>query len=131
MKIKRNLSLFLVMASLILSFGSIGTQNVIPTSVTPGTELVDLGNGQIIEVGPDEVLETFSLSDLSGSQDAEYIYWQFTFFALIALDILGKKPDKPLVFLEDIKHEGKLQKWLDDRNWVNFWYAISNSNGNL
>ena len=64
MKIKRNLSLFLVMASLILSFGSIGTQNVIPTSTTPGAELVDLGDGQIIEVGPDEVLESFSLSDI-------------------------------------------------------------------
>ena len=59
------------MASIILSFGSLGTQNVIPTSVAPGVELVDLGDGQIIEVGPDEVLETFSLSDVPSTLEGE------------------------------------------------------------
>ncbi len=64
MKIKKNLSLFLVIASLILSIGSIGNQFSIPNSPSLGTELVDVGDGQFIEVGPDEILETFSLSDI-------------------------------------------------------------------
>ncbi len=59
------------MASLILSFGAIGTQNVIPTSVAPGVELVDLGDGQIIEVGPDEVLESFPLADIPSTIEGQ------------------------------------------------------------
>ncbi|MFW9815684.1 MAG: hypothetical protein ACFFEW_07125, partial [Candidatus Thorarchaeota archaeon] len=71
MKIKRNLSLFLVMASLILSFGSLGTQNNISSSSVSGSELVNLGDGQFIEVGPDEVLETYSLSDVPTTLEGE------------------------------------------------------------
>ncbi|MFW9964407.1 MAG: hypothetical protein ACFFCX_12625, partial [Candidatus Sifarchaeia archaeon] len=62
MKVKKNLSLFLVMASLILSFGLIGTNSSNYQTPNHGSELVDIGNGQYIEVGPDEVLETFSIS---------------------------------------------------------------------
>ena len=67
--------------------------------------------------------ETFIITDLKGLQSEKYLYWQFTFFALIALDMLGKRPDKPLIFLESIMHERKLQKWFEDRNWTDFWYA--------
>ncbi|MHA2199189.1 MAG: hypothetical protein ACXABN_04885 [Candidatus Thorarchaeota archaeon] len=71
MKVKRNLSLFLVMASLILSFGALGIQNVAPSSTTSGPELVDLGDGQYIEVGPYEVLESFSLSEVPTTLEGE------------------------------------------------------------
>ena len=71
MKFKKNLSLFLVIASLILSIGSIGNQYSIPNSPSLGTELVDVGDGQFIEVGPDEILETFSLSDIPSTFEGE------------------------------------------------------------
>ncbi|MFW9837827.1 MAG: hypothetical protein ACFFE7_09925 [Candidatus Thorarchaeota archaeon] len=71
MKIKRNLSLFLVVASLVLSFGSIGTQHFLRSPNVLTSELVDIGDGQFIEVGPDETLETFSLSDVPTTLEGE------------------------------------------------------------
>jgi hypothetical protein len=59
------------MASLILSFAAIGSQNVIPISTIPSVEMVDIGDGQYIEVGPDEVLETFSLSEVPATLEGE------------------------------------------------------------
>ena len=64
MKVKRTLFLFLVMASLLVSFGAPMTNNSDPTSSTSGARQVDLGNGQTIEVGPDEVLDSYSLSEV-------------------------------------------------------------------
>ncbi|MFW9870629.1 MAG: hypothetical protein ACFFEL_13465, partial [Candidatus Thorarchaeota archaeon] len=64
MKVKRNLVLFLVLASLILSFGSSNTRDGVSNTTNSSSELVDLGDGQYIEVGPDEVLESFTLSEV-------------------------------------------------------------------
>jgi len=64
MKVKKNLSLLFVITSLILSFGLIGTNSNIHQSNSQPSRVVDVGNGQFIEVGPDEVLETFSLSEI-------------------------------------------------------------------
>ncbi|MFW9927437.1 MAG: hypothetical protein ACFFDM_11850, partial [Candidatus Thorarchaeota archaeon] len=64
MKVKRNLALFLVLASLILSFGSHYTRDGVSNTINSSSELVDLGDGQYIEVGPDEVLESFALSEV-------------------------------------------------------------------
>jgi len=64
MKIKKNLSLLLVFASLILSFGLIGNTNFAQSNDSGATKLVDVGDGQYIEVGPDEILESYSLSSI-------------------------------------------------------------------
>ena len=71
MKVKRNLFLFLVMASLLVSLGAPMTHNATPTSSSPGANQVDLGNGQTIEVGPDEVLNSYSLSEVPTTVSGE------------------------------------------------------------
>ncbi len=71
MKIKKNLSLFLVVASLMLSFGLIGNTNFAQLPDAESSQLVDIGGGQYIEVGPDEILESFSLSDIPTTIEGE------------------------------------------------------------
>ena len=67
---KRNFGLLLVVASLVLSMGSIEMQNFgFPTN--SDSQLVDIGDGQFIEVGPDEKLETYSLSDVPTTLEGE------------------------------------------------------------
>ena len=71
MKVKRTLFLFLVMASLLLSLAAPMTHNATSTSSEPGARQVDLGNGQTIDVGPDEVLNSYSLSEVPTTVSGE------------------------------------------------------------
>lgn len=61
--------------------------------------------------------------DLSGDQDNHYLSWQTTFFAVIALDMLGKKPNHDLAFLDSYGDAEVRRGWLEARNWGNFWYS--------
>jgi hypothetical protein len=66
----------------------------------------------------------FDASDLVGSHSPDYIEWQFTFFALVALDGFGVTPTYPLVALEPLRaSETALDEWLASREWGNFWYC--------
>ena len=64
MKVKRRLTLLLLMASLVLSIGSVLPHSIDSNSSSSGTQMVDVGDGQYIEVGPDEILESYSLSEV-------------------------------------------------------------------
>lgn len=65
----------------------------------------------------------FKSTQLIGRQSEEYIKWQFTYFSLIALDMLGVRPKKPLKFLNKFIERKNLIEWLDKRNWIDFWYS--------
>lgn len=65
----------------------------------------------------------FKKEQLSGLQSSEYIEWQFTFFSLIALDMLGILPQNELGFLAPFQEKDFLVRWLDNRNWDDFWYC--------
>ncbi len=67
--------------------------------------------------------KNFSSEQLSGLQSIEYIEWQFTFFSLIALDMLGISSKTGLHFLEPFQEYKYLEQWLDTRNWTDFWYC--------
>lgn len=55
--------------------------------------------------------------------EEEYILWQFTYFATIALDMLGESPPSPFDFLTDLKNRESLEKWLNKQDFKNFWYT--------
>ena len=61
--------------------------------------------------------------DLTGSHDLNYISWQCTYFSLIALDMLESVPRHPLRFLTPFMDGVTCKKWLEQRNWSNFWYS--------
>lgn len=65
----------------------------------------------------------FDVDGLSGLQSRDYIEWQFTYFALIALDMLGSTPEKKIYFIEPFQDLEILKTWLDKRNWNDFWYS--------
>lgn len=65
----------------------------------------------------------FRVDDLVGSHDATYLDWQFTYFSLIALDMLGAASDQPLAFLAEFKQSSFLAAWLESREWDRFWHA--------
>lgn len=51
----------------------------------------------------------------------DYIFPQFTYFTLIALDILGiNNLETP--FIENYLNEVNLKKWFQSLDWGNFWY---------
>lgn len=58
-----------------------------------------------------------------GSHSREYVQWQMTFFSLIALDMLGARPDLPLQFLTPYKDGDRVERWLVTRKWDDFWYS--------
>jgi len=68
--------LYVILVLLPLMVGSLSLDLQIMSAIPDGngSRLVDVGNGQFIEVGPDEVLRTYSLSDfqteMQGSGDA-------------------------------------------------------------
>ncbi len=64
----------------------------------------------------------FRVEDLrKDGHKEDYITFQFTFFSLIALDILGTRFDK-LPFLEKYLDENYLRAWFDGLDWKKFWY---------
>jgi len=65
----------------------------------------------------------FCRNQLSGLQSTEYIEWQFTFFSLIALDMLGVQPKNELHFLKVFQEKDYIVQWLDSLNWDDFWYC--------
>jgi hypothetical protein len=77
-----------------------------------------LTNGEFLD-------NQFTVQDLRGRQTEQYIKWQFTFFSLTALDMLGEAPSHDISFLDDYLSEINLKKWLSDRDFIDFWY-ISN-----
>jgi len=51
----------------------------------------------------------------------DYIQLQFTYFTLIALDILGVRFQE-LTFMKPFLKEESLEEWFQQLNWGNFWY---------
>lgn len=68
----------------------------------------------------------FSINDTVGSHNKDYIYWQFTYFSLHALDILDYNAKYKLNFIEKFKDTEVLAKWLAERKWDNFWLESNN-----
>lgn len=66
---------------------------------------------------------SFLPEDAEGSQTPDYLRWQFSFFALAALDQLGVEPAHGLAFLAPWLRDEYLQDWLVQRNWDNFWLS--------
>lgn len=58
-----------------------------------------------------------------GSHAKDYVEFQKTFFSLIALDMLGLSPSAPLRFMKQFENGTRLRDWLENRNWINFWYS--------
>lgn len=66
----------------------------------------------------------FQLEDLRGIHHPDYIAWQFTFFAVSALDWLGEPLKTRLSFMDGLAASGeRVKAWLAARNWNDFWYA--------
>jgi len=61
--------------------------------------------------------------DLKGEHTPEYVLWQQSYFALHALDSLGKSPLRPLKFVEPFVEPARAVQWLRERDFRNFWYA--------
>lgn len=66
----------------------------------------------------------FRKEDLRGTHREDYIAWQFTFFAVSALDWMGVSPNARMSFVDELAYSRRAMKaWLAARNWDNFWYA--------
>ena len=65
----------------------------------------------------------FNSEQLQGQQDELYVKWQFTFFALCALECLDAKPQSNLAFLDKYLDDKCLSEWFAELNWSNFWYC--------
>lgn len=65
----------------------------------------------------------FSRSQLIGRQSDEYLKWQFTFFALAALDMLEVRPVHENVFLRDFQDPDFADAWLMRQDFDDFWYG--------
>lgn len=65
----------------------------------------------------------FNADDLQGRQTEKYLRWQFSFFALTALDMLGAPSRSPLMFLNEYLHEEGLRGWLGRLDFHDFWYG--------
>jgi len=66
--------------------------------------------------------DIFDMMDVKGFEE-EYILWQFTYFATIALDMLNETLPFSFNFLTDLKNIGALEKWLNNQDFKNFWYT--------
>jgi len=64
----------------------------------------------------------FAIQNL-GKFDADYLRWQSTYFATIAIDMLGFKPKYNFDFLEKYKNNEYLEKWFTNLNFKNFWLS--------
>ena len=54
----------------------------------------------------------FDGADLQGRQNEQYLLWQFSFFSLTALDMLGQIPDHDLQFLDEYLSVETVERWL-------------------
>lgn len=70
-------------------------------------------NGLVID-------KTFDLNN-QGHHKNDYVTYQFTFFTLIALDILGVKYDQ-LDFMSPFLNKESLLAWFAGLEWGRFWY---------
>lgn len=66
---------------------------------------------------------SFRPDDTTGSHTPEYLKWQFTYFSLIALDLMETAPAHPPAFMRPFHDGDALEQWWNRRNWVNFWYG--------
>lgn len=66
--------------------------------------------------------DNFDIKQTVGFEE-EYIFWQFTYFATIVLDMLGEKPQYSFNFLTDLKIRKSLEKWLKNQDYRNFWHS--------
>lgn len=64
----------------------------------------------------------FDIKETEGFEE-EYILWQFTYFATIALDMLNETLPFSFNFLAKLKNKGMLEKWLNKQDFKNFWYT--------
>ena len=55
--------------------------------------------------------------------DEEYILWQFTYFATMAMDMIEEKPQYSFGFLADLKDEESMKRWLRKQDFRDFWYT--------
>lgn len=61
---------------------------------------------------------------LSGkTHDLEYVSWQMTDFALLALGDIEESPLHPFHFMEDFENDSQLLKWIENLRWTDPWYA--------
>lgn len=65
----------------------------------------------------------FDVHDLQGRQTEKYLKWQFTFFSLTALDMLGQTPDNDLIFIDDYLTEETVERWMSEIDFKDFWYG--------
>lgn len=75
-----------------------------------------LGDGTFLD-------KDFSSKELTGRQSEKYLIWQFTFFSLTALDMLGCNGEQNLEFLDAFKDEQHVKSWLADLDFKDFWYS--------
>ena len=66
--------------------------------------------------------KNYFIQDVQGFEE-EYLLWQFTYYAIIALDMLHAKPLYPLKFLDQLKNIDNLRIWLEKQDIKNFWYT--------
>ncbi|MBN2192256.1 MAG: hypothetical protein JW751_05525 [Polyangiaceae bacterium] len=66
---------------------------------------------------------SFRPEDARGTHRPDYIEWQTTYYVLSALDALGERPQHALAFVEPLRAAVRLDRWLEARNWRNFWLA--------
>lgn len=56
----------------------------------------------------------------------DYLTWQSTFFALMALNALDEPSRYPLHFLDRFKSPSYIRDWLEQRDWRNPWLESNN-----
>jgi len=62
-------------------------------------------------------------SDLAGKHTPEYLEWQQSYFALHALDAIGRRPKYPPAFARPFTDADRAVRWLRERDYVDFWYG--------
>lgn len=68
--------------------------------------------------------DDFNKKQIAGFEE-DYILWQFTYFATVALDMLEDQPQYSFNFLIDLKHKKSIEKWINHQNFENFWYSAN------
>lgn len=65
----------------------------------------------------------FTRNQLKGRQSDQYLRWQFTFFALTALDMLNEPSNEKNLFLRDFQDPTFAEAWFLQQDFDDFWYG--------
>lgn len=97
----------------------LGVMDALPLSRAAAAEAILAAQSRETGLFVDPLLAEIPLAgNLHGE---EYFHWMTTYFALHALDALGKRPKHRLAFLDPFLEKEAILAWLDRLDWSNPW----------